>query len=100
MTRPEAWARCASPSLTAAPCRAAALAGDVHRGGVRPQGREQPLRVRAGHLGHVADLRGSGPAGQQRLADLLGVFVGFGQGEGSDLPVADVGFADIGQARG
>ena len=75
-------------------------AADVHRGGVRPQRREQPLRVRAGEFGHVADLRCRGPARQQRLADLLTVFFALGQGERSDLPVAHVGFAEIGQASG
>ena len=75
-------------------------AADVHRGGVRPQRREQPLRVRAGQSGHLADLRCRGAARQQRLAELLPVFFALGQGERADLPVAHAGFAEIGQAGG
>jgi hypothetical protein len=68
-------------------------AADVDRGGVGSQRREQPLRVRPGQSGHLADLRCLGPAGRQRQADPLPVFFALRQDERPDLPVAHVGLA-------
>ena len=111
-TVPSSRARRASPSLTTAPCRTAALASAA--ASFRPSTRAAPpMYTAAAFARSGGNIRCASAPDTQATSPISGAtarrasiawricslsLFALGQGKRSDLPVAEVGFADIGQA--